>query len=138
MESDYAGYHSRNPSARSFGDRKRNEGAGGCASFVLLLTCKSRQGQLGCRASHFLAYGNRRHPWNKESQHRTHCRCAEHSRPLVIWNTGAEPILGGRTLSATRCKSDADAALRELQHASRVVSNVVARDYVELGGKFQE
>src|SRR5260370_41363677 len=123
MESDYAGYHSRNPSARSFGDRKRNEGAGGCASFVLLLTCKSRQGHLGCRASHFLAYRNRRHPWNKETQHRTHCRCAQYPRALAIRNVGAKPVFGGRTLKATRCKSNAATALRELQHAARMVSN---------------
>src|SRR5260370_15391695 len=138
LESDYADYHSRNPSARSFADRKRNERAGGCASFVLLLTCKSRQGHLGCRASHFLAYGNRRHPRNKKGQHRTHCRCAQEPRALVIWSAGAKPVLGGRTLSATRCKSDADAALRELQHAARVVPNVVAHNYLELGGKFQQ
>jgi hypothetical protein len=56
---------------------------------------------------------------------------------LVIWSTGAKPIFGGRTLSATRCKSDADAALRELQHAARVVSNVIAHNYLELGSKFQ-
>ena len=124
-----------NPSARPGAWRERNERAGRCANFVVLFTCKSRQGHLGCRASHFLADRNRRHSWNKETQHRTYCRCAEYPRALVIWSTGAKPILGGRTLRATRCKSNAVAALRELQHAARVVSNILARNYLELGSE---
>jgi hypothetical protein len=92
---------------------------------------------LGRRTSHFLAYCDERHFWNKESQHWAHSRCAEYPRALVVWSTGAKPILGGRTFRATRCKSNAAAALRELQHAAWVVSNVFAHNHLELRSKVQ-
>ena len=52
--------------------------------------------------------------------------------PVISLPTATEGILGTKKV---RCKSNADAALRELQHAAWVVPNVVAHNYLELGSK---
>jgi hypothetical protein len=54
------------------------------------------------------------------------------------WKSVEQRVLGRAFDKAlTLYKSDVDAAVRELQHAARMVSNVVAHNYLELGSKFQ-